>query len=43
MWMTGRWPMNESHLKGKFHAISKRYIQGIERHNLNLSQHLGKL
>ncbi|WP_339354818.1 IS1 family transposase, partial [Klebsiella pneumoniae] len=33
-----------SHLpKGKLHVISKRYTQRIERHNLNLRQHLARL
>ncbi|MCK3132736.1 IS1 family transposase, partial [Escherichia coli] len=35
VWMTG--------LKGKLHVISKRYTQRIERHNLNLRQHLARL
>ena len=30
-------------LKGKLHVISKRYTQRIERHNLNLRQHLARL
>ncbi|MBL3992956.1 hypothetical protein FQP69_11575 [Escherichia coli] len=32
-----------SRLKGKLHVISKRYTQRIERHNLNLRQHLARL
>ncbi|TXR37926.1 IS1 family transposase, partial [Escherichia coli] len=28
---------------GKLHVISKRYTQRIERHNLNLRQHLARL
>ncbi|SRG85703.1 IS1 transposase [Shigella flexneri] len=40
--MTDGWPLYESRLKGKLHVISKRYTQRIERHNLNLRQHLGK-
>ncbi len=40
VWMTDGWPMYESRLKGKLHVISKRYTQRIERHNLNLRQHL---
>lgn len=40
VWMTDGWPPYESRLKGKFHIISKRYTQRIERHNLNLRQHL---
>ncbi|MBF1987095.1 hypothetical protein ISX49_23425, partial [Enterobacter asburiae] len=27
----------------KLHVISKRYTQRIERHNLNLRQHLARL
>ncbi|WP_446920237.1 IS1 family transposase, partial [Klebsiella pneumoniae] len=41
VWMTDGWPLYESRLKGKLHVISKRYTQRIERHNLNLRQHLG--
>ncbi|MFV7782294.1 IS1 family transposase [Klebsiella pneumoniae] len=41
--MTDGWPMYESRLKGKLHVISKRYTQRIERHNLNLRQHLARL
>ncbi|WP_407204607.1 IS1 family transposase [Citrobacter freundii] len=33
---------DESRLKGKLHVISKRYTQRIERHNLNLRQHLAR-
>ncbi len=40
IWMTDGWPLYESRLKGKLHVISKRYTQRIERHNLNLRQHL---
>ncbi len=40
VWMTDGWPLYESRLKGKRHVISKRYTQRIERHNLNLRQHL---
>lgn len=43
VWMTDGWPLYESRLKGKFHVISKRYTQRIERHNLNLRQHLARL
>ncbi|OCD44496.1 transposase [Shigella sonnei] len=35
--------IEESRLKGKLHVISKRYTQRIERHNLNLRQHLARL
>ncbi|MGJ0630395.1 IS1 family transposase, partial [Xenorhabdus bovienii] len=28
---------------GKLHVVSKRYTQRIERHNLNLRQHLARL
>jgi insertion element IS1 protein InsB len=41
--MTDGWPLYESRLKGKLHVISKRYTQRIERHNLNLRQHLARL
>ncbi len=40
--MTDGWPLYESRLKGKLHVISKRYTQRIERHNLNLRQHLAR-
>ena len=40
VWMTDGWPLYESRLKGELHVISKRYTQRIERHNLNLRQHL---
>ncbi|MCZ5421012.1 IS1 family transposase [Escherichia coli] len=43
IWMTDGWPLHESRLKGKLHVISKRYTQRIERHNLNLRQHLARL
>ncbi|HFM4387861.1 TPA: IS1-like element IS1A family transposase [Escherichia coli] len=43
IWMTDGWPLYESRLKGKLHVISKRYTQRIERHNLNLRQHLTRL
>ncbi|HFZ1339684.1 IS1 family transposase [Klebsiella pneumoniae] len=43
VWMTNGWPLYESRLKGKPHVISKRYTQRIERHNLNLRQHLARL
>ncbi|EFQ7647260.1 hypothetical protein HZ878_003824 [Escherichia coli] len=41
--MTDGWPLYESRLKRKLHVISKRYTQRIERHNLNLRQHLARL
>ncbi|VFS64649.1 IS1 transposase [Kluyvera cryocrescens] len=41
--MTDGWPLYEPRLKGKLHVISKRYTQRIERHNLNLRQHLARL
>ncbi|EHW3313618.1 IS1 family transposase, partial [Escherichia coli] len=41
--VTDGWPLYESRLKGKLHVISKRYTQRIERHNLNLRQHLARL
>ncbi|TBM06875.1 IS1 family transposase [Hafnia paralvei] len=43
IWMTDGWPLYEPRLKGKLHVISKRYTQRIERHNLNLRQHLARL
>ncbi len=43
IWMTDGWPLYKSRLKGKLHVISKRHTQRIERHNLNLRQHLAKL
>nr|WP_327049897.1 IS1-like element IS1A family transposase [Escherichia coli] len=43
IWMTDGWPLYESRLQGKLHVISKRYTQRIERHNLNLRQHLARL
>ncbi|MBM0964622.1 IS1 family transposase, partial [Escherichia coli] len=43
VWMTHAWTQYESRLKGKLHVISKRYTQRIERHNLNLRQHLARL
>ena len=42
VWMTDGWPLYESRLKGE-PFISKRYTQRIERHNLNLRQHLARL
>ncbi|AYR36355.1 hypothetical protein SM201186_07303 (plasmid) [Salmonella enterica subsp. enterica serovar Typhi] len=42
-WLFYGWPLYESRLKGKLHVISKRYTQRIERHNLNLRQHLARL
>ncbi len=42
IWMTDGWPLYESRLK-ELHVISKRYTQRIERHNLNLRQHLARL
>ena len=43
VWMTDGWPLYESRLKENLHVISKRYTQRIERHNLNLRQHLARL
>ncbi len=43
VWMTDGWPLYESRLKGELHVISKRYTQRIERHHLNLRQHLARL
>ena len=42
VWMTDGWPLYESRLKENC-IISKRYAQRIERHNLNLRQHLARL
>ena len=42
-WMTDGWPLYESLLKGTLHVNSKRSTQRIERHNLNLTQHLVRL
>ncbi len=41
--MTDGGPLYESRLTGLLHVISKRYTQRIERHNLNLRQHLARL
>ncbi|MCH6936686.1 transposase [Escherichia coli] len=43
VWKADGWSLYESCLKGKLHVISKRYTQRIERHNLNLRQHLARL
>nr|WP_255322686.1 IS1 family transposase [Enterobacter asburiae] len=43
LWMTDGWTHYESRLKGEMHVISKRYTPRIERHNLNLRQHLARL
>ena len=43
VWMADRWPIYESRLKGQFRVMSKRYTQRIERHNLNLRQHIVRL
>ncbi len=43
IWMTAGWPLFESRLKGQLHLISKPYTQPIERHILNLMQHLAML
>ncbi|HGY6825059.1 TPA: IS1 family transposase, partial [Escherichia coli] len=43
IWMTDGWSLYESRLKERLHVISKRYTQRIERHNLNLRQHLARL
>jgi len=43
IWMTNGWPLYESRLKGKLHVISNQFTQRIERHNLNLRQHLARL
>ncbi|PHM28809.1 transposase [Xenorhabdus budapestensis] len=41
--MTDGWKSDEKTLMGKLHVASKRYTQHIERHNLNLRQHLARL
>ncbi|AIL37963.1 insertion element IS1 protein insB [Shigella flexneri 2003036] len=43
VWMTDGWPLYESPQKGVLHVIRRRYTQRIERHNLNLRQHLARL
>lgn len=43
IWMTDGLPQYELRLKEKLHVTSKRYTQRIERHNLNLRQHLARL
>ncbi len=43
VWMRDGWPLYEPRLKGELHVIRKRYTQRIERHNLNLRQHLARL
>ncbi len=43
LYMTDGWQGYEKELAGKLHVISKRYTQRIERHNLNLRQHLARL
>ncbi|WP_274714201.1 IS1 family transposase [Xenorhabdus bovienii] len=43
IYMTDGWQSHEKALAGKLHVASKRYTQRIERHNLNLRQHLERL
>lgn len=43
VYMTDGWRSYEKILAGKLHVVSKRYTQRIERHNLNLRQHLARL
>ncbi len=43
IYMTDGWKSYEKALAGKLHVVSKRYTQRIERHNLNLRQHLARL
>nr|WP_083600875.1 IS1 family transposase [Xenorhabdus thuongxuanensis] len=43
IYMTDGWKSYEKALTGKRHVVSKRYTQRIERHNLNLRQHLARL
>jgi insertion element IS1 protein InsB len=40
--MTNGRSLSESRPKGKLDVIRERYRQRIERHNLNLKQHLAK-
>ncbi|WP_244446035.1 IS1 family transposase, partial [Escherichia coli] len=39
----GGWWLNATPQGGRVDVISKRYTQRIERHNLNLRQHLARL
>ena len=43
VWMTDGWPAYAKRLKRKIHTNSKRFTQCIERHNLNLRQHIARL
>ncbi|CAM3687810.1 transposase [Xenorhabdus thuongxuanensis] len=43
IYMTDGWRSYEKTLTGKLNVVSKRYAQRIERHNLNLRQHLARL
>jgi insertion element IS1 protein InsB len=42
IWMTDGWPLYESRLKESC-TLSASDIRSIERHNLNLRQHLARL
>uniref|UniRef100_UPI0030C7D3F1 IS1 family transposase n=1 Tax=Enterococcus faecalis TaxID=1351 RepID=UPI0030C7D3F1 len=42
-WEADGWTMYEARLNGKMHVISNQYTQRIERHYLNLRQHLARL
>jgi len=43
VWMTDGWPAYAKRLKRKIHTNSKRFTQRIERHDLNLRQHITRL
>ncbi|AOM41380.1 transposase [Xenorhabdus hominickii] len=43
VYMTDDWRGYEKTRAGKRYVVSKRYTQRIERHNLNLRQHLARL
>ncbi|HGF1350855.1 TPA: IS1 family transposase, partial [Klebsiella pneumoniae] len=42
-YMTDAWPVYRTLLDSASHVVSKKYTQRIERHNLNLRQHLARL
>lgn len=43
VWMTDGWPTYAKRLKREIHINSKRFTQRIERHDLNLRQHIAWL
>ncbi|PHM58018.1 transposase [Xenorhabdus hominickii] len=43
VYMTDGWKSDEKMLIGKLQVVSQRYIQRIEKYNLNLRQHLARL